>query len=147
MIPLQTRCGLALLFQDSGTRRGWAVSSTPQLRFTPGKDPLPILQEAGWAPGPVWMGGKSCPHWDLIPDRPSRSQSLYWLSYPAHNLMSCGNDKLTVYLKKLGWFNHNSDYAMAYDSGVQIHAGARDLSVLQNVHCHSGAHWASCSNR
>jgi len=28
----------------------------------PGKDPVPILQEAGWAPGPVWTGGKSCPH-------------------------------------------------------------------------------------
>jgi hypothetical protein len=24
-------------------------------RFTPpGKDPVPIVQEAGWAPGPVW---------------------------------------------------------------------------------------------
>jgi hypothetical protein len=22
-------------------------------RFTPGKDPVPIVQEAGWAPGPV----------------------------------------------------------------------------------------------
>jgi hypothetical protein len=22
--------------------------------FTPGKDPVPIVQEAGWAPGPVW---------------------------------------------------------------------------------------------
>ena len=21
----------------------------------PGKDPVPIVQEAGWAPGPVWM--------------------------------------------------------------------------------------------
>ena len=26
--------------------------------FTPGKDPVPIVQEAGWAPGPVWTGGK-----------------------------------------------------------------------------------------
>ena len=25
-------------------------------RFTPGKDPVPIVQEAGWAPGPVWTG-------------------------------------------------------------------------------------------
>ena len=25
-------------------------------RFTPGKDPVLILQEAGWAPGPVWTG-------------------------------------------------------------------------------------------
>jgi len=27
------------------------VSSTPRPQFTPGKDPVPILQEAGWAPG------------------------------------------------------------------------------------------------
>ena len=26
----------------------------PQPHFTPGKDPVPILQEAGWAPG--WSG-------------------------------------------------------------------------------------------
>ena len=49
----------------------------------PGKDPIPTSQEAGWAPEPVWTGGKSRPHWDSIPDRPVRSQSLYWLSYPA----------------------------------------------------------------
>jgi len=76
--------GIALLFHDRGTRRGWVVSSTPRPHFTPGKDPVPILQEAGWAPGPVWMGWKSRPHWDSIPDHPARSQSLYWLSCPAH---------------------------------------------------------------
>ena len=65
--------GIALLFHDRGSRRGWVVSSTPRPHFTPGKDPVPILQEAGWAPGPVWMGGKSRPHRDLIPDRPARS--------------------------------------------------------------------------
>jgi len=43
--------------------------------------PVPILQEARWAPGPVWTGGKSRPHWDSIPDPPGRSQSLYQLSY------------------------------------------------------------------
>jgi hypothetical protein len=25
-------------------------------RFTPGMDLVPIVQEAGWAPGQVWMG-------------------------------------------------------------------------------------------
>ena len=49
------------------------VSSTPRPHFTPGKDPVPILQEAGWAPGPVRTGGKSRPHRDSIPDRPARS--------------------------------------------------------------------------
>ena len=60
------------------------VKSPPRPHFTPGKDPVPILQDAGWAPGPVWTGGKSRPHWDSIPDRPARSQSLYRLSYRAH---------------------------------------------------------------
>ena len=76
--------GIALLFHDRGTRRGWVASSTPRRHFTPGKDPLPILQEAGWAPGPVWTGGKSRLHRNSIPDRPARSQSLYQLNYPAH---------------------------------------------------------------
>jgi len=76
--------GIALLVHDRGTRRGWVVSSTPLPHFTPWKDPVHILQEAGWAPGPDWTGGKSHPHRDSIPDRPTGSQSLYRLSYPAH---------------------------------------------------------------
>ena len=54
-------------------------ASFPGLLY-PGKDPVPIVQEAGWAPGPVWTGGKSRPHGDSFPDRPARSQSLYRLS-------------------------------------------------------------------
>ena len=65
--------GIALLFHDRGTRRGWVVSSTPRPHFTPGKDPVPILQEAGRAAGPVWKSGKSRPHRDSIPDLPARS--------------------------------------------------------------------------
>jgi len=75
--------GIALLFHDRGIRRGLVVSSTPRPHFTQGKDPVPIVQEAGWAPGPVWTGGKSLPQRDSIPTRPVRSQSLYRLSYRA----------------------------------------------------------------
>jgi len=77
--PLQARCdpevgrGIALLFHDRGTRRGWVASSTPRPHFTPGKDPVPIVQEAGCAPGPIWTGGKSRPNPDSIPDRPARN--------------------------------------------------------------------------
>ena len=60
--------GTALLFHNRGIRRGWVVSSTPRPHFTPRKDLVPILQEAGWAPGPVWTGGKSRPHWESIQD-------------------------------------------------------------------------------
>jgi len=58
--------GTALPFHDRGTRRGSVVSNTPRPHFTPGKDPVSILQEAGWAPGPVWTGGKSQPHRNSI---------------------------------------------------------------------------------
>ena len=76
--------GIALLFPDRGNRMEWVVSSTPRPHFTPGKDTVSILQEAGWAAGPVWKGGKSRPHRDSIPDRPARNQSLYRMSYRAH---------------------------------------------------------------
>jgi len=85
--PLQARLwprggrGMALLFQDLGARRGWVVSSTPWPHFTLGKDPVPIVQEAGLAPGPVRTGGKSHPHRDSIPTPSAHGQSLYWLSY------------------------------------------------------------------
>jgi hypothetical protein len=50
--------GIALLFLHLGARTGWVVSTNPG-RFTPGKDPVPIVQEAGWAPGPVWTCEKN----------------------------------------------------------------------------------------
>ena len=73
--------GIALPFHDHGTRGGEGSASRSG-RFTPGKDPVPIVQEAGWAPGPVWTGA---PTRIRSPDRPARSESLYWLSYPALN--------------------------------------------------------------
>ena len=51
---------------------------------TPGKDPLPIVQETGWAPGPVWPGGKFRPHRDSIPDRPAPDQVVIPTELPAH---------------------------------------------------------------
>ena len=54
--------------------------------FNPGKDPVHIVQEAGWVPGPVWTGAENlAPTGIRSPDRPARSQSLNRLRYPAHN--------------------------------------------------------------
>jgi hypothetical protein len=77
--------GIALLFHDRGIGTGWVVRSTPQPHFTPGKDPVPIVQEAGWAPGPVWMGAENLtpPGFNPRTVQPI-AQSLYQLSYPAH---------------------------------------------------------------
>ena len=38
---------------------GW--SAPRPARFTPGKDPVLIVQEAVWAPGPIWTGAKTSP--------------------------------------------------------------------------------------
>ena len=52
--------------------------------FTPGKDPVPIVNEAGWAPGPVWIGAENlAPTGIRSLDLPARSESLYRLRYPA----------------------------------------------------------------
>ena len=77
--------GIALPFHNHGTRRGWRVSITPLPLFTPGKDPVPIVQEAGWALGPVWTGAENlAPTGIRSLDRPAHSQSPYQLHYPAH---------------------------------------------------------------
>jgi hypothetical protein len=45
--------GIALLYFDLGTRRGWGV--TPRSPITPGKDPVAIVQGTGWTSEPVWI--------------------------------------------------------------------------------------------
>jgi hypothetical protein len=81
--------GIALLFLDHGTRKGWGVSVTPRPLFIPRKDTLPIGQKAGWAPGLVGKGaGNLAPTGIRSPDRPARSQSLYRLRYPALTVIS-----------------------------------------------------------
>ena len=62
----------------------WGGWSAPRWgRFTPGKDPIPIVQEAGWAPGSVWTDAENLtPTGIRSPDRPARSESLYRLHYP-----------------------------------------------------------------
>ena len=37
------------------------------------REPVPILQEAGWVPGPVWIRS---------PDQTARREPLYWPRYP-----------------------------------------------------------------
>ena len=78
--------GIALLFLDHGTRRGWGVSVTPRPLFTPRERPGTHCT-GGWVGPRVGLDScrKSRPHQDSIPDRPGRSQSLYRLSYRAPN--------------------------------------------------------------
>ena len=44
--------------------------------FTPRKDPVPIVQEAGWTPEPVWIGAENLdpPGFDLRTFQPVASR-------------------------------------------------------------------------
>ena len=57
-------------------------ASRPGRSLPPRKTRYPL-----WAPGPFWTGAENLvPTGIRSPDRPARSQSLYRLSYRAHNV-------------------------------------------------------------
>jgi hypothetical protein len=65
------RRSIAVLFLQPQVD-GWSAPRPG--RFTPGNDPVPIVQEAGWAPGPVWTGAENLtPTGIRSPDLPARS--------------------------------------------------------------------------
>jgi hypothetical protein len=55
----------------------------------PKKDPAPIVQEAGWAPGPVWMGAENLAAIGIrSPDRPARSEIQGYIPiYPKFSIL------------------------------------------------------------
>ena len=82
------RRGIALLFHDRGTRRWWAVSSTPRPHFTPGERPGTHFT-GGWV-GP--RASLACRRNLVLTAIRSRilqpvAQSLYRLSYPVHDVI------------------------------------------------------------
>jgi hypothetical protein len=76
--------GIALLFHDHGTRRGWGVSVTPRPLFTPGKTRRPMCRRldglhdrSGQVQKILLLTGIRSPY------LPARRQLLNRLSYPA----------------------------------------------------------------
>ena len=95
---------IALLFYDRGTRREWVVSSTPLPHFAPGKDPVPIVQEAVWAPGPVWTGGKSRSYRVSIQDRSARSSVAIQTELPGPHCTYSKPHKCICFGHICGWY-------------------------------------------
>jgi len=68
--------------------------------FTAGKDSVPIVEEFGWAPGPVWKGPENlAPTGIRSSDHPSRSELLNRLHCPAHVDITVFFENLSTKLK------------------------------------------------
>ena len=68
-------------FSNLGARWGWMVNASPRPPNR-GNEPVPLVQEAGWDPGPVWQGEENLtPTGIRSPGRPARSELLYRLRY------------------------------------------------------------------
>ena len=106
------------------------VSSTPQPHLTPGKDPVPILHEAGWAPAQFWRGGKSRLHRDSIPDRPSRSSVAITTELP-------GPQYLYIFRVKCKGKVHPCTGTQAL-IGRTAHRGSRGIALLFLYHGTTG---------
>ena len=74
--------GIALLFHDRGTRRGWVVSSTPQPHFTPRERPGTHFT-GGWVGPRDGLDGRKISSPPGSRTVQPVAQSLYRLSYPA----------------------------------------------------------------
>ena len=78
--------GIALLFHDRGTRRWVSGQLHAPPFFTPGKNQVPIVQEAGWTPRAGLYGRKISSCRDSIPDRPA-SHYIDWATRPTNKWM------------------------------------------------------------
>jgi hypothetical protein len=59
------------------------VNTTPRPLYPRERYSIRIAQEVVWAPGPVWADAENLAPTGLrCTERPSRSESLYRLSYP-----------------------------------------------------------------
>jgi hypothetical protein len=79
-------------FSNLGATWGPVINATPRRFYPRDRDPLPMLQEAAWAPGSVWMGVENLASNGIrSPDCPVRSGNK-------QGLISKGSARGTVQL-------------------------------------------------
>ena len=77
-----SRCILYSFFK-LGARWEWMVNTTPLPLYPRKTDLVHTSEEVVWASGAMWVGAENLTSlWIRFPDCPSRSKSLYRLSYP-----------------------------------------------------------------
>jgi hypothetical protein len=111
---------------------GEESSSRPGRSLPPGKDPVPIVQQAGWAPGPVWTGEENLVTTEIRSRtvQPVASHYTDWVTRPTcftqtpsnlphHSIFRnvnhlCGNHNnhprlIKIFLNKMWDLNRSSD--------------------------------------
>ena len=74
---------ISTLSLTSALDGGWVVNATPQPFYPRERDPIPIVQEAGCTPGPVWTGAEYLTSLAFDPRTVQPVVSCYsLLSYP-----------------------------------------------------------------
>jgi hypothetical protein len=84
-LPLSPRRGIDVQlysFFNLGARWVYVVNFTPRPLYPRERGLVPIVQEAGWVSVAPWLGSENLASMRIrSPDRPARSESLYWLRY------------------------------------------------------------------
>jgi hypothetical protein len=75
--------GIVLSFFNLDARWWCVVNVAPRPLYPRERYPVTIVQEAGWAPGPIWTSAENLA--PTVPDRPARGGSLHQLRNPAHS--------------------------------------------------------------
>ena len=73
---------IVIHFFNLDARWKYVVNTTPRPLYHQERDPVPIVQETGWAREPVSTGTENLAFTGIrSPDRPARSDLLYRQSY------------------------------------------------------------------
>ena len=122
MVQCLNRC-IALLFLDHGTRRRWGVSVTPLPHFSPSKYPVPIVQEAGWAPS---AGLDPCAKSRLPPGferrtfQPVASRYMDWSTGPTHTQREARIFFTSSHVRLIYWDLYNLSFHRANYNSVTM---------------------------
>jgi hypothetical protein len=98
-LPWNHRGGVEVLwysFFNLSTWCGWVVHATPQPFYHQETDTIYIMEEAGWAPGPLWTGAENLTSTRIrSADCAACSDLVYWLTlsgpptFPHSNCSFC----------------------------------------------------------
>jgi hypothetical protein len=103
---------------------GWVVIATPWLLSAWERDPVPIVQEAEWAPGLVWTGAEN-----IAPFQPIVSCYTDY-AVQAHRLMSQPSLDLTTFVgNTLYACNHQFQVILQKVKTMEILLGSRSSHV------------------